>query len=425
MLFSNKYLIKVVFIFCVGSISSQESLETLVKKTKPSVFLITTYDNQNKPLAFGTGFFIDSKGTAITNYHVLEGAYKAEIKTIGGFKYEISNILSESEKMDIIKFSINNPTGKQFPFLPISQTKPKEAESVFVIGNPKGLEYSVSNGIVSSVRVDSDYGQIIQTTTPISSGNSGSPLINMKGEVIGVVSFSLMEGQNLNFAISVANFWLLDEVNFLRFPPIKLRSSTTNENNFKRFEWGTSSSYVINNESLTFDSKNFNDFSNHFNLKFLGELAQIKLKVEYTFDKDELIFIFFNPDWNNNSTIPYVSESKAYDGYITIQNILIKLFGDTYGQCVCGAPYFCEQVKDWEIKSGLIEMNELNNLSKKYFNKEIGYGNMYFDSYIISKWENKANNTEYSLVFIYRKDPIDSRIELKECNWYLRLKPLN
>ena len=68
-------------------------------------------------------------------------------------------------------------------------------------GSPLGLENTVSDGIVSAIRDIPDYGRIIQITAPISPGSSGSPVLNMQGEVIGVASFQIVEGQNLNFAI--------------------------------------------------------------------------------------------------------------------------------------------------------------------------------------------------------------------------------
>jgi serine protease Do len=70
---------------------SQNRLSQLVQNSKPSVFSIITYDNKNNPLAYGTGFFIDSKGTGITNYHVLEGANSALIKTLDGNHYQVFN----------------------------------------------------------------------------------------------------------------------------------------------------------------------------------------------------------------------------------------------------------------------------------------------------------------------------------------------
>jgi tetratricopeptide (TPR) repeat protein len=85
--------------------------------------------------------------------------------------------------------------------LPIVGKVPQEGESIVVIGNPFGLEGSVSNGIVSAVREISGYGKIIQITAPISPGSSGSPVVNMFGQVIGVATLQAAEGQSLNFAV--------------------------------------------------------------------------------------------------------------------------------------------------------------------------------------------------------------------------------
>ena len=197
---------------------SQTKLSELVQRCKPSIIVINTYDKDGKRISLGTGFFIDPKGIALSNYHVFAGAKTATITTYDGNKYFVNNIIAQSKEMDIIKFSISFPQQKAFPYLPLAQTNPKEGEDVFVIGNPQGLEYSVSNGIVSSLRYDEKMGQTIQTTTPISKGNSGSPLINMNGEVLGIISFFLTEGQNLNFAISIGNLFSLTEVNELVFP---------------------------------------------------------------------------------------------------------------------------------------------------------------------------------------------------------------
>ena len=91
-------------------------------------------------------------------------------------------------------------------------------EKVVVIGNPKGLNNSISDGIISSFRDDEVSGKIIQTSVPISAGNSGSPLINLKGHFIGIISFSIKDAQNLNFAISASELNNLTLINDLIFP---------------------------------------------------------------------------------------------------------------------------------------------------------------------------------------------------------------
>jgi hypothetical protein len=85
--------------------------------------------------------------------------------------------------------------------LSLSKTVPEVGERIIVYGSPLGLENTVSDGIVSAIRDIPEFGKIIQITAPISPGSSGSPVLNMKGEVIGVASFQMIDGQNLNFAI--------------------------------------------------------------------------------------------------------------------------------------------------------------------------------------------------------------------------------
>lgn len=86
-------------------------------------------------------------------------------------------------------------------WLAVKATLPTIAERIVVIGSPMGLEQTVSEGIVSGVREIPKKGKVLQISAPLSSGSSGSPVVNMKGQVVGVVSFYLIKGQNLNFAI--------------------------------------------------------------------------------------------------------------------------------------------------------------------------------------------------------------------------------
>ena len=87
--------------------------------------------------------------------------------------------------------------------LSLTTTVPDEGEPVFLIGNPLRLEGSVSDGIVSAIREVPDLGRIIQITAPVSHGNSGSPLFNMRGQVIGIVTVKVTNGQNINLALGV------------------------------------------------------------------------------------------------------------------------------------------------------------------------------------------------------------------------------
>ena len=90
---------------------------------------------------------------------------------------------------------------KRYGPYPSATKLPEVGERVIVIGTPLGLDKTVSDGIVSAVREIPGFGKIVQLTAPISPGSSGSPVMNMKGEVIGIATFFVVAGQNLNFAI--------------------------------------------------------------------------------------------------------------------------------------------------------------------------------------------------------------------------------
>lgn len=178
---------------------AQDFLPELVKRIKPSAVAIETFDAKDVTLSRGSGFFI-AGDRVITNRHVIERASRVEIHLLNGKKYTVKGVLAIDGEGDLALLSVDVPKGSAIP-LPIVKAVPLEGESVVVVGNPYGLEGSVSNGIVSAVREIGGYGKIIQITAPISPGSSGSPVVNMAGQVIGVATLQAAEGQSLNFAV--------------------------------------------------------------------------------------------------------------------------------------------------------------------------------------------------------------------------------
>jgi tetratricopeptide (TPR) repeat protein len=190
----------VIAIFLTGVVpaTAQDLLPELVRRIKPSAVAIETFDARNEKLSRGSGFFIESD-RIVTNRHVIEGAYRAEIHSSTGTVYPVKGVLAVDAEGDIAILKIDSSTNVR-P-LPLDKTSPQEGESVVVIGNPLGLEGSVTNGIVSAVRDIPTFGRIIQITAPISSGSSGSPVVNMQGQVIGIATLQITGGQSVNFAI--------------------------------------------------------------------------------------------------------------------------------------------------------------------------------------------------------------------------------
>lgn len=178
---------------------AQDFLPELVKRIKPSAVAIETFDANGNTLSRGSGFFLSSD-RIITNRHVIERAARVEVHLIDGKKFPARGVLAIDGEGDLALLQVDVPRQLAVP-LPIVRNVPQEGESIVVIGNPFGLEGSVSNGIVSAVREISGYGKIIQITAPISPGSSGSPVVNMYGQVIGVATLQAAEGQSLNFAV--------------------------------------------------------------------------------------------------------------------------------------------------------------------------------------------------------------------------------
>jgi tetratricopeptide (TPR) repeat protein len=199
-----KFAAKTILLFIFLSLSAfaaaaQDFLPELVKRIKPSAVAIETFDARGNTLSRGSGFFV-ATDKIITNRHVIEKSSRAEIHLFNGKKFPVKGVLAIDGEGDLALLQVDVPAGMANP-LPIIQRVPQEGESIVVIGNPYGLEGSVSNGIVSAVREISGYGKIIQITAPISPGSSGSPVVNMGGQVIGVATLQAAEGQSLNFAV--------------------------------------------------------------------------------------------------------------------------------------------------------------------------------------------------------------------------------
>ena len=192
------------------SATTQAQFSKLVAAKEKAIFQIQTFTEFGLQEASGTGFFIDKEGTGITALHVLEDARFAFIKDNDGHKYPIEKIIGISEKSDLVQFKVNT-SGQEVPFLAVNQSLPVKGAEVFTIGNPQGFSSTVSKGIVSSL-IKKRGIDIIQTTAPISQGSSGGPLMDVKGRVIGVISYFMDGAQNLNFAYSI------DCVNILTRP---------------------------------------------------------------------------------------------------------------------------------------------------------------------------------------------------------------
>lgn len=193
------FLFLILLLTAPPTVYSQDQLPELVRRIKPSAVAIETFDARGEKLSRGSGFFIDAD-RVVTNRHVIDNAYRAEVHSYNGSVYAVKGVIAVDAEGDLALLRVDAPAN-QVRYLTLDRTSPQEGESIVVIGNPFGLEGSVTNGIVSAVRDIPTFGRIIQITAPISPGSSGSPVVNMQGQVIGVATLQITGGQSVNFAI--------------------------------------------------------------------------------------------------------------------------------------------------------------------------------------------------------------------------------
>ncbi len=151
----------------------------------------------------GSGFHIAPAGCVVTNYHVIRGRQNLRIRLRTGEERFVSAVIQQDEVRDLAVLAVD-PTGLPEAVLGDSESV-QPGEDVIAIGSPLGLEHTVTKGIISQVRRRSSGVTLLQTQAPISPGNSGGPLFNSRGEVIGIVTMSISgeDAQNLNFAVAV------------------------------------------------------------------------------------------------------------------------------------------------------------------------------------------------------------------------------
>ena len=192
------FIVLLILLLCGIPPANAQTPQQIAKKAFGSTVLLVMEDANGQPLSIGSGFFVRN-GQIATNLHVVEGAARGYAKLVGQkTKYDIEGITAIDPQRDLVILKVS-AFGLQVLSLGDSDTV-QVGESVYAVGNPKGLEGTFSQGIISSIReVGTD--KLLQITAPISPGSSGGPVLNGVSDVIGVSVATFHGGQNLNFAI--------------------------------------------------------------------------------------------------------------------------------------------------------------------------------------------------------------------------------
>lgn len=195
---TKKYLLIILTI--IPFLTFSQSAKEIAKNCLPSTVSLIMEDETKQPISLGSGFILEN-GKVVTNLHVIEGAkYGYVLENGSSKKHSIKGYFQIDKINDLAILYV--PTLTAQPLAISNIEKPEVGEKIYAIGNPKGLSGTISEGIVSGIR-SLENKSLIQITAPISPGSSGGPVINNKGEVIGVAVGTLTSGQNLNFAIPV------------------------------------------------------------------------------------------------------------------------------------------------------------------------------------------------------------------------------
>ncbi len=184
----------------------------IVQRSSPAIVRVEATGPEGEQ--FGTGFIVDKSGVVATNFHVIQGTTDIKVKLHDGSHYPVQHVLNVDPGRDlvIIKFVPEKP----MPTLRLGDSnKVATGDSIVAIGNPLGVfENTVSEGLISSIREICSQKDVsdknpscpielhlLQISAPISQGSSGGPLFNQVGEVVGVTTAIIAQGQLINFAM--------------------------------------------------------------------------------------------------------------------------------------------------------------------------------------------------------------------------------
>ena len=185
----------------------------IAKKVSPSVVVIQGKTDSGEVL--GSGFIVSNDGKIVTNLHVIREMKTASVQLANGEMFDSLSVLAIDERRDLAVVQI---PGFNLSALEVGDSDVLTVgEPLVIVGSPRGLEGTVTAGILSSVRDSGQGFKVLQTDAAVNPGNSGGPLINKKGQAIGVVSFKMRSAEGLNFAVPIN--YVLALINNLHGPP--------------------------------------------------------------------------------------------------------------------------------------------------------------------------------------------------------------
>lgn len=201
-----RLFVNIIFLalFLSASICAQskaaKSPGEIARAQSQAVVIIEALDERGNVAGQGSGFIVTPGGAVITNLHVVRGASALRVKLPNGDVYKTADLVDVDDQKDIAILKLK---GFKLPTVTLGDAdKTEVGDAIIVISSPEGLTNSLSTGVIGGVR-RLDTHRVFQITAPISQGSSGGALFDANGEVIGIVTYVLKSGQNINFAVPI------------------------------------------------------------------------------------------------------------------------------------------------------------------------------------------------------------------------------
>ncbi len=178
---------------------SPSSAEVLLEHVKRAVVVVNSYDERGRVQSRGTGFFV-RPGQVVPNLHVVGRAARVEVRTFDGRSRSVAGVIALSQGRDLALMQIAGDC-QDVATLPFDDGETRTGEEIFVVGNPQGHAWTVSRGRTLAVWESQDVGALVRISAPIERGSSGSPVVNLRGRVVGVATLSRKGVEDSFFAV--------------------------------------------------------------------------------------------------------------------------------------------------------------------------------------------------------------------------------
>ena len=172
----------------------------LARQARPSVVVISVAGRDGTQQGLGTGFVIAREGLIATNLHVIGEARPITVQTAEGKSLKVTGVRAWDRTLDLAVIQVD---AKELPVLELGDSdKPQQGDPIVVMGNPFGLKHSVVSGVLSEQR-EIDGRKMLQIAFPVEPGNSGGPVLDAQGKVLGIVTMKSRVTENLGFAVPI------------------------------------------------------------------------------------------------------------------------------------------------------------------------------------------------------------------------------